>query len=112
MAILKEPVLDVSPAGQIQRQVVHGRLHGFMSEAVPDIGGREACGEHIDRTGVTEAVRRAQVLEPLGRQGLKEILLAEAIDAVPGQFLCPLIDKDAVSIKGLGPSTVSGDVTV
>jgi len=84
-------------------QVVHGRLHGFMSQAVSDIGGRGACAEHVDRTGVTEAVCRAQVLKPLGRQGLKEKLLAEAVDAVPGEFLSPLIDKDAVSVKGLGP---------
>jgi len=112
LGVRKEPLLDVSPTREIQMQVVHCRLHGFMSQAVSDIGCGEACAEHIDRTGVPEAVRRAQVLEPFRRQGTYEILLAEAVDAVPGQFLPPLIDKDAVSVKGLGPSSVSVDVAV
>ena len=37
-------------------------------------------------------------LEALSRQGQRQILGAEAIDTVPGKFLSPLVNKQAVLI--------------
>ena len=83
-----------------------------MAEAVSDIGDREAGREHIDSARMPEAVRRVDLFEPFGGQGPGQIFLADAVNAVPGKFLSPLIDKDTGSIKRFGLPAVPGDVTV
>ena len=70
-----------------------------MAQAVFDIGCREASGKHVDRTRVPQAVDGINRSETFGRQGCGEIFSAESIDAVAGEFLTALIDKEAL-LKG------------
>jgi len=70
-----------------------------MPQAIFDIGCREASGKHVDRTGVPQAVNGINRSETFGRQGCGEVFPAKAIDAVAGEFLTALIDKEAL-LKG------------
>jgi len=53
---------------------------------------------------------RIDVFKPLGRKGLFEILPADAVDAMAGEFSSPLIDKEPVLIWGLWRDTIFSDI--
>ena len=53
----------------------------------------------MNSTGVSKAVHGVDDLEALGRQSQVEVFSAKAIDAVAGEFLTALIDKEAF-VKG------------
>ena len=59
---------------------------------------------------VPEGVNRIDVLKALLGQSPGEMLLAEAIDPVAGEFLPPLADKEPVLIDGLGGYSILLDV--
>ena len=80
-------------------QIGHGGLEVVMSQSVFDIGCREASGKHVDRTGVPQAVNGINRSETFRRQGSDEVFSTEPIDAVAGEFLTALIDKEAL-LKG------------
>ncbi len=60
--ILDKPVLDFSSFRQVQLQIDHGGLDIFMAQFITDIGDRVALCEHVDGTGMAEAVNRLDVL--------------------------------------------------
>jgi hypothetical protein len=70
-----------------------------VSQAVFDLSGRVSPGEHIHGTGMAKAVHGMDELEAFGRQSQVEVFSAKAIDAVAGEFLTALIDKEAL-LKG------------
>jgi hypothetical protein len=94
-----EAFLDLSSESQIQIQVCHGGLDVLVSQAVFDLSGRVSPGEHIHGTGMAKAVDGVDDLEALRRQSQMEVFSAKAIDAVAGEFLSALIDKEAF-VKG------------
>jgi hypothetical protein len=102
--------LDVSSESQIQVEVRHRGLEVIVSQAVFDIGGGVPPGEHVDSTGVAKAVHRVDNLETFRRQGHGEVFSAKAIDAVAGEFLTALIDKEALLIGWLWGWPESRDV--
>ena len=53
----------------------------------------------MNGTGVAKAVHGMDDLQTLRRQGQVEVFSAESIDAVAGEFLTALIDKEAL-LKG------------
>ena len=81
-----------------------------MAQAVFDIGGGVTPGEHVDSTGVAKAVHGIDNLETLRGQGHGEVFSTKAIDAVAGEFLTALIDKEALLIEGLWGWSESRDV--
>ena len=50
------------------------------------------------------------VFKPLWRKGLFEILFADTVNAMTGEFLSSLIDKDPVLIWGLRRDTIFSDI--
>ena len=70
-----------------------------MAQAVFDIGGRVTLSEHVNRTGVAKAVNGIDCSEAFRGQSDGEVFSAKAIDAVAGEFLTALIDKEAL-LKG------------
>jgi hypothetical protein len=99
--IVDDPFLDVSFVSQIHVEVGHRGLEVVMTQLVFDIGCREASGKHVDRTGVPQAVNGINGTEALGRQSHGEVFSTEPIDAVSGEFLTALVDKEALLIGGL-----------
>jgi hypothetical protein len=81
-----------------------------MSQAIFDIGCREASGEHVDCTGVAKAVHGIDSSKALRRQSHGEVFSAEPIDAVAGEFPTALIDKEALLKGRLWGWPESGDV--
>ena len=69
-----------------------------------------AAIEHIDSTGVAEAVNGIDGFQAFLGQSHSEVFVAEAIDAVPGKFLSTLIDKQTLLIRGLWPNAVFFDI--
>jgi hypothetical protein len=59
---------------------------------------------------MTETVNGIDILEAFGREGLFEILFADAIDAMASEFLPPLIDKEPVLIWRLWGDTIFSDI--
>ena len=96
---MDEAFLDVSSESQIQIEVRHRGLDVLVSQAVFDFSGRVSPGEHIHGTGVAKAVHGMDDLEAFRRQGYREVFSAKSIDAVAGEFLTALIDKEAL-LKG------------
>jgi len=94
-----EAFLDLSSESQIQIQVCHGGLNVIVTQAVFDVGCGVPSGEHMNGTGVAKAVDGVDDLEALRRQSQVEVFSAKAIDAVAGEFLSALIDKEAF-VKG------------
>jgi len=72
-----------------------------MAQAVFEIGCRETFGEHVDCTGVPQAVHGIDRSKALRRQSHSEVFSAEAIDAVASEFLTALVDKEALLIGRL-----------
>lgn len=60
--MLDKLLLDFFSFRQVQLQIDHGGLDIFMAEFISDIGDRVTVCEHIDGTGVAEAVNRINVL--------------------------------------------------
>ena len=81
-----------------------------MAQAVFDIGGGFTFGEQVDSTGVAKAVNGIDGLESLRGQGHGEVFSAKTIDAKAGEFLTPLIDKEALLIEGLWGWSETRDV--
>jgi hypothetical protein len=50
------------------------------------------------------------ILEAFGREGLFEILFADTVNAMTGEFLSPLIDKEPVLIWRLRRDTIFSDI--
>lgn len=96
---MDEAFLDVSSESQIQIEVRHRGLDILVSQAVFDLSGRVSPGEHIHGTGVAKAVHGMDDLEAFRWQGQVEVFSAKSIDAVAGEFLTALIDKEAL-LKG------------
>ena len=59
--IMDKAVLDIFSFGQIQLQIDHGGLDIFMAQFISDIGDRVAVSEHVDGTGMAEAVNRLDI---------------------------------------------------
>ena len=81
-----------------------------MAQAVFDIGGRVTLSEHVNRTGVAKAVNGIDGSEAFRGQSDGEVFSAKAIDAVAGEFLTPLIDKEALLIERLRGWSESRDI--
>jgi hypothetical protein len=105
-----EAFLDVSSESQIQVQVGHRGLDVIVTQAVFDVGCRVPPGEHMNGTGVSKAVHGIDDLEALRRQGHGEVFSTEPIDAVAGEFLTALIDKEALLKGRLWGGTESRDI--
>ena len=95
---MDEAFLDVSSGSQIQIEVRHRGLDVIVSQSVFDVGCGKTSGKHVDRTGVAKAVHGIDDLETFRRQGHREVFSAEPIDAIAGEFLPSLIDKEALLI--------------
>ena len=107
---MDEAFLYVSSESQIQMQVGHRRLEVVMAKAVFDVGRRVPLGEHIHSTGVAKAVHWIDDLEAFRGQGYGEVFSAKAIDAVAGEFLTALIDKEALLVGRLWGWAESSDI--
>jgi hypothetical protein len=81
-----------------------------MAQAVLDICYGLTLIEEIYCPGMPETMDRIDVFKPLGRKGLFEILPADAVDAMTGEFFSPLIDKEPVLIWGLWRDTIFSDI--
>lgn len=81
-----------------------------MSQMVLDVGDGMATIVHVNGPAVTKAMDRIDVFKPLGRKGFFEILFADTVDAMTGEFLSPLIDKEPVLIWGLWRDTILSDI--
>ena len=72
-----------------------------MSQVIFDIGDGLTLIEHIDSAGVTEPVNGVEEFEAFWGKCLGDVFFTDTIDAVAGKLLPPLIDKEALLIKGL-----------
>ena len=70
-----------------------------MAQAVLDITCGLPPGEHMHGTGVAKGVHGMDGSKTFGWQGHGEIFSTEAIDAVSGEFLTALVDKETL-LKG------------
>ena len=81
-----------------------------MSQMVLDVGDGMATIVHVNGPAVTKAMDGIDILETFRRKGLFEIFPADAVDAMAGEFLPPLVDKDPVLIWGVRGDTVFSDI--
>ena len=65
-----------------------------MSQMVLDVRYGVSAVEHINGLAVAKRMNRIDVLQPFGRQSFFEILFADAVDAMAGKLLAPLVDKE------------------
>ncbi len=100
----------MSPSVEVQMQINFGGLDIVMSQMVLDVGDGMATIVHVNGPAVTKAMDGIDVFKPLWRKGLFEIFFANTVDAMTGEFLSPLIDKEPVLIWGLRRDTVSSDI--
>ena len=56
---------------------------------------------------MTKAMDRVDVIQAFGRKGLFEILFADPVDAMTGERLPPLVDKEDVLILIVGEYGIS-----
>ena len=87
-----------------------GGLDIVMSQMVLDVRDGMATIVHVNGPAVTKAMDGIDVFKPLWRKGLFEILFADTVDAMAGEFLSPLIDKEPVLIWGLWRDTIFSDI--
>jgi hypothetical protein len=85
-------------------------LEIVMAQAIFDVRCGLTPDEHIHGTGVAKAVHGMDRSESFGWQGHGEIFSAEPIDAVAGELLTALIDKEALLIGGLWGWPESSDI--
>ena len=81
-----------------------------MAQTVFDIGCRETFGKHVDCARMSKAVHRIEGLEALLGQCYCEVFFTKTIDPEAGEFLCPLIDKEALLIGRIWGWPESSDV--
>jgi len=108
--ILDEAALDVTSPVEIELQVGHGGLEIVVTQAVLDIRDGLPLVEKIHCPTVPERMNRVDVLQALRGQCPGEMLLAEAIDSVAGEFLSPLADKEAILIERFRGNPIFLDV--
>jgi len=89
---------------------MHGGLQFFMSQAIADISSREAAAKHMDCTGMSKAMGRAEMRQAFRGEATGEILLADSVYAVSGKFFSPLIDEQPLTIQRFWGAAVSADV--
>jgi len=95
---------------EIQVQINVGGLYAVMSQMVLDVGDGIAAVVHVDGPAVTKGMDRIDIDESFGRQGLFEILSADAVDAMTGEFLPLLVDEKPVLIRRFRENAVFSDV--
>ena len=93
-----KPPLDVPSSSEIQMQIDGGGLDIVVAQMVLDVRDRMATIEHINCSRVTKASNGIDILEAFGGKGLFEILPADAVDTMAGEFLSPLIEKEPVLV--------------
>ena len=81
-----------------------------MAQAVLDITCGLPPGEHMHGTGVAKGVHGMDGSKTFGWQGHGEIFSTEAIDAVSGEFLTALVDKETLLKGRLGRWPESSDI--
>ena len=91
-------------------QINFGGLDVVMSQMVLYVGDGMATVVHVNGPAVAKAMDGIDVVKPLWRKGLFEILFADTVDAMTGEFLSPLIDKEPVLIWGLRRDTIFSDI--
>ena len=91
-------------------QINFGGLDIVMSQMVLDVGDGMATVVHVNGPAVAKAMDGIDVFKPLWRKGLFEILFADTINAMTGEFLSPLIDKEPAFIWRLRRDTVFSDI--
>ena len=108
--MLYKPSLDIPSSIEIQMQIDGGRLDIVVAQMVFDVRDGMAAIEHINCSRVTEAPNGVDILEAFGGKGLFEIFPAYAVDAIAGEFLSPLIEKEPVSVHGFWCYAVFSDI--
>jgi hypothetical protein len=91
--VVDEAFLDVPSAGQVQMEIRHRGLEVVVPQAVFDIGGGSAPGEHVDHAGVAKAVHRVDAFKPFRSEGYGQVFSTKTIDSKASELLSPLIDK-------------------
>ena len=91
-------------------QINGGGLDVVMAQAILDICYGLTLIEEIYCPGMPETMDRIDILETFRRNGLFEILPADAVYAMASEFLPPLVDKDPVLIWGVWGDTVFSDI--
>ena len=108
--MLDKPSLDVPPSIEIQMEIDGGGLDIVMAQMVFDVRDGMATIKHINCSRVTKAPNGVDILEAFGGKGLFEILPADAVDAMTGEFLSPLIEKEPVSVHRFWCYAVFSDI--
>ena len=88
-----ESSLDMTPFVQIQMEINGGGLDAVMAQMVFDVGDGMSAVEHVHCPAVTKGMHGIDMLESLRRKSLFQILSADAVNAMSGEFLSPLTDK-------------------
>jgi hypothetical protein len=100
----------MSPSVEVQMQINFGGLDIFVPQMVLDVGDGMATVVHVNGPAVAKAMDGIDVFKPLWRKGFFEILFADTVNAMTGEFLSPLIDKEPVLIWGLRRDTIFSDI--
>ena len=100
----------MAPAVEIQMQINLGGLDTVMAQMVFNVRDGIAAVKHIYCTAVTKAMDRVDVIQAFGRKGLFEILFADSVDAMTGERLPPLVDKESVLVQRFRGDTVLPDI--
>ena len=99
MHIPDKALLDVAPSVEVQMQINFGGLDIVMSQVVLDVGDGMATVVHVNCPAVTKAMDGIDVFQAFWRKSLFKILFADTVDAMTGELLSPLIDKEPVLIR-------------
>ena len=91
-------------------QINRGGLDTVMSQMVLDVRYGMSAVEHVNCSAVTKTIDRIDVFETFGRKGLLEILFADSVDAMTGERLSPLVDKEDVLIWRFRRDPVFSDI--
>ncbi len=108
--MLDKPSLDIAPSIEIEMQIDSGRLDIVVAQMVLDVRDGMATIEHINCSRVTEASNGIDIFEAFGGKGLFEIFPADAVDAIAGEFLSPLIEKEPVSVHRFWCYAIFSDI--
>jgi len=103
-------LLDMAPSVEVQMQINVGGLDIVMAQMVLDVRDGMATIVHVNCPAVTKAMDRIDVFETFRRKGLFEILFADAVNAMAGQFFTALVDKKPVLIRRLRGDAVFSDI--
>ena len=95
---------------EIELKIEHGGLDIVMAQVIFDISDGFTLIEHIECTGMTEAMNEVEVFEAFGGKCFREILFADMIDTVSGEFFTPLIDKEPVLVEGFWGRSVFSNI--